>query len=210
MIPVPHYLKNNSKIIKHNKSNIQLSFICDCGCDTFSLYENDYTIEESKIIHSYEEEFSKIFKGSWDYTITRDDNGKLHHWRLYTPLGLYGFKKEVFPPQEPFFAFIKIVKVKCSHCQKEHILFDNRIHGYDGVFNKNTEDIMNYHSLFKQKYDNVRIEIKIENDPSLDVFIENTGIECNENQYSNAYGWISICAINHSKKRKIVYECETT
>ena len=179
-------------------------------CDTFSLYENTFTVEESKIIHLYEEKFTKTFKEIETYTITRDDNGKLHHWKLYTPFGIHGFKKEIYPPQEPFFASIKLIKVKCSCCKKDHILFDNRIHGYDGTFNEVAEDVINYKPLFKQMYNDARIEIKVENDPSLDDFIKNTGIECNENQYSNAYGYISIYTINHSNKRKIAYEFETS
>lgn len=210
MIPVPAYLKHNAVIIKQAKSWTQFSFFCNCGCRYFFVYENFLTKQEKDLLKPYEDALTDSLTGCWGSTMTINEDGTRHYWKLYTPLGLNGPKKEVFIPEIPSFLGISVVKVQCFLCGKEHILFDNRYHGYDGVTGVKIRKKLDYLPHFKHKCRTaVTIEIKVENDLSLPEFQENTGLEYDEAQYSNAFGWIAIYSVNSVGKRRKIFEAET-
>ena len=209
MIPIPEYLKENSINAKHTKTNIQFDFVCDCNNKEFYIFQNHLTKEEKEIVDEYNKEFEKAFKGSWTYTMESDDKGIIHYYRLYTPLGMYGPKKEVFPPETPSFAELNIIKAKCTHCGKEYVLFDSRYHGYDAVTNEESV-VSTYIPHFKQKRNSaLGVVIKVENDGSFEEFIDNTGEECDEEFYSNAFGSMSIYTVNSEGKKKKIFDAET-
>lgn len=209
MIPIPAYLRNNAVNSKQTRTNIQFDFVCNCGNEEFFIFQNHLTEEEQVIVAEYEKALSKAFKGSWTYTMETDEEGVMHYWRLYTPLEMYGPKKEVFPPEKPPFADVNVIKVQCAHCGKEYVLFDSRHHGYDAVTVDNS-DISAYVPFFKQKNRSpVRVVIKVINDSSLEEFIENTGEDCNEDFYSNAFGAISIYTVNCDGKKRKIFDAET-
>ena len=150
------------------------------------------------------------FSGCWGTTCTCDENGTLHRWKLLTPAGLDGPKEEVFISERPFFAMIAVAKIKCQHCGAEHLIFDNRCHGYSGMTDTHTQEELLYQPHFRPKCRNaVGIEIKVENDPSIEIFKENTGLSFTEEQYSNAFSWIKVYAINPDGKKSLILDFET-
>lgn len=210
MIPIPEYLKKNAINPKHTKENIQFEFVCDCNNKEFYIFQNYLTKEEKVIVNEYEKAFEKVFKGSWTYKMESDEKGIVHYWRVYTPLGMYGPKKEVFLPEKPAFAELNVIKAKCTHCGKEYVLFDSRHHGYDAVTNDESE-VSLYVPQFKQKGTSTfGVMIKVENDDSLEAFIKNTGEECDEAFYSNAFGAITIYTINSDGRKKVLFDAETS
>ena len=111
---------------------------------------------------------------------------------------------------KPWFSGIEVIKARCPICGNEIVLFDNRSCGYDGLTEDHTEEYMAYQPHFKLKGSSpVRIEVTIENDPSLDAFREATGMDCTEEYYSNAFSWIQIHGINEEGKRKKFFDSET-
>lgn len=211
MIPVPEYLRKNAKVVKNGKSWTQFAFACDCGCDSFVPYMNYYNAEEEKAMKPYYDVLDYLLSGEgWGSTCTIDEDGILHHWKLFTEAGLEGEKEEVFLPEEPFFAGITVVKIQCTHCGAEHIAFDSRYHGYDGVTGSRTEEVLNYQPHFRRKCTSaVGIEMKVENDPTFEDFRENTRVECGEGQYSNAFSWVRIYSVNSEGKRRMIFDAET-
>lgn len=206
MLPIPEYLRNNAINPKHTKTNIQFDFVCDCNNKGFYIFHNYLTKEEKEIVDEYYTVLAKTFKGSWTYTMELDDKGIVHYYRLYTPLGMYGPKKEVFPPKTPPFTEVNIIKAKCIHCGKEYVLFDSRYHGYDAVTSDESE-VSTYIPHFKQKRNPAfGITIKVGNDGSLEEFIENTGKECDEAFYSNAFGSITIYTKDNEGKKKKLFD----
>ena len=105
---------------------------------------------------------------------------------------------------------IAVVKIKCQHCGAEHLVFDSRYHGYDGITGNHTEEKVLYQPHFRSKgTEAVGIEIKIENDPSIESFQENTGLSFAEEQYSEAFSWIKIYAVKQNGKKHVILDYET-
>ena len=210
LIPVPAYLKEKTQIVSASNSWISLSLFCSCGCRAFIPYINCYTAEEELLMKPYYDALNYLLSGCPASTCTKDEDGTLHHWRLLTHAGLTGPKEEVFIPPKPFFAGITVVKVKCEICGAEHIVFDSRYHGYEGISSDHTQEELLYQPCFRPKCRSaLGIEIKVENDPSLEAFVENTGLQFTEEQYSNAYSWIKIYAVNPDGKKRMFFDHET-
>ena len=139
---------------------------------------------------------------------TRNEDGMLHHWKLTSPFT----KKEVILPEKPAFAGIMSMQAACSQCGRMHTVFDNRVHGYDAVFcneNANLEDEPHYQKRMTRDHLPRKIEIITENDETMEMFRDNTGIECDENTYSNAFGWIGAYAIDEKGKKTRILDWET-
>ena len=210
MIPVPEYLKGLASEESRKGTWLTFSVKCTCGNQHFIVFKNCQTKQEQEQMKPYNDALVDSVSGCWASTCTHDEDGTLHYWKLYTPLGLKGPKKEVFIPEAPPFAFVEVVKIVCSSCGKEHTLFDSRVHGYDGMISENQSAKMGYQPTFKKKCRTpVAIRVKIENDPTLDAFRENSGLDADELTYSNGFGWIGIYVTNSDGKSKKIFEFET-
>ena len=211
MIPVPAYLKKMAQNIKTRNNWTSFAVCCGCGSHAFIPYVNYLTPEEKRLMKPYYDSLDYLLSGCWGTTCTYNENGKLHRWKLLTPAGLDGPKEEVFISEQPFFAMIAVVKIKCQHCGAEHLVFDSRYHGYDGITGNHTEEKVLYQPHFRSKgTEAVGIEIKIENDPSIESFQENTGLSFAEEQYSEAFSWIKIYAVKQNGKKHVILDYETT
>ena len=156
----------------------------------------------------YERALHESLSGGYASFCTKDEDGTLHHWKFYTPF----IKKEVFLPEKPTFAGVMSMQTECSECGRMHVIFDNRIHGYDGVFCSESADLT-YVPYYKKRETRDKlprkIEIVTENDETIEAFRENTGIECDEAAYSNAFGWICVYAIDEKGKKSKILDFET-
>ena len=209
MILVPEYLKELAFDEIRKGTWLTFSVKCTCGNQHFLVFKNYQTKKEQEAMKPYNDALMD-FSGCWASTCTRDDDGTLHHWKLYTPLGLNGPKKEVYIPEPPPFAFVEVVKLVCDACGNEYILFDNRIHGYDGMTSEIQADKLSYKPTFKKKCRTaVAIKVKIENDPTLEEFRENSGLDADEATYSNGFSWIGIYVTNADGKTKKLFDFET-
>jgi hypothetical protein len=93
--------------------------------------------------------------------------------------------------------YFLIVKATCKKCNKEHLLFDADIHGWNG-FICHDEDESKAERLNEKEWncpdcnDNAFfIEIKINSQGKQD-FVEEAGEEYNPNDWINAFEWITI------------------
>ena len=109
----------------------------------------------------------------------------------------------------------EIVKVKCAKCGKEYILFDSRFHGYDATIpereSKYDGVVYDFAPIVwkKDKDGLATFTVKIQNDDSLEDFIENA-YETDEETYSNSFGWITIKVVNiKTKAKKTIIDIET-
>lgn len=210
MFPVPEYLKELACDESRKGTWLTFSVKCTCGNRHFIVSQNYQTKQEQEQMKLYNVALQKVMSSIWATACTRDEDGTLHYWKLYTPLGLKGPKKEVFIPEAPPFAFIEAIKILCSSCGKEYLLFDNRIHGYDGLFSENQAEKLAYHLSFREKCQTaVTISVKIENDLTLEEFRENSGLDADEVAYSNGFGRIGIYVTNSKGKTKKLFDYET-
>ena len=208
-VPIPNYLKQIAVFDKCKSNWTYFSIKCACGCNRFEVYENCLNKEEKALVKPYYDALEEIYADE-PRKITRDENGKMHYWRLFEPLkGLDGAHEEIIVPERPFFSGITVIKVKCTECGKEHIIFDNRLHGYDGMTGEKTREALEYEPHFKRKCkDIVSLYIKIENDESFEEFQENTDLVFSEEQYSDAFSWITIYKVNSLGKKTQIFDWE--
>lgn len=209
MIPVPEYLSYIAVFINNKKDCVNFSIQCPCGCNTFFVYENELTKEEKKEAKPFYDAMLYLHgNDGYGCSITVDENGTRHFWKLLSPDK--SKKEEVHIPPKPLYAGIVVIKAKCENCGREHILFDNRIHGYDGMTSDKTTDVLAHKLLFKQKSKHsFSITIKLENAPSLEDFNSQLGTNFDENQYSKAFSWIVIYGTNYNGVKKKLFDYET-
>ena len=110
---------------KERDKRISFGIKCTCGCEVFSLAKNTLSAEEKKAVEEVEKQEPNT---GWHnlYGITGED-GK-NHWYIRR---FFFWKKEIFFPEYPYYYGINVIKAVCSSCQKEILLFDNRLHGWD-------------------------------------------------------------------------------
>lgn len=207
-MPVPAYLKHLAVDATEHKTWTAFSLVCLCGCRRFHLYKNDYTSGEKKVIKPY-------FKAVEDYYykpkhIYYDENGVLHDEREVAP-GVY--REAVIPPA-PFFSTVKVYKALCASCGVEHLLFDNRYHGYDGMTAQGqSEELLSYQPHFRQikrrDGEAVGLLVKAENDETYLQFCENTALGFTEAQYADAFSWICVYTVDTAGKKRKVLDIET-
>ena len=208
---IPNYLKpiSYNETTKGDFTRFHLK--CGCGCKLFDVFESYLDKAEQKACKPHYDALTELCSGA--STCTVDDNGTVHHWKLFSS-DLNGPKQEVIVPPLPEFGSIHVVKIKCRQCGREYTLFDSRFNGYSGKFSVNvTDKALAYIPHFKQKKrrDNLPVEIRVsvEHDPSYEEFKQNTGIECPFEDYEDAYTWITIHAIDKSGKKIKMFEMET-
>lgn len=208
-MPIPNYLKDIAHSEQSKKRFTSFGLKCKCGNVLFDIYENYLTKEEKELCKPYYEALDYSITGGCSSFCTKDEDGKIHHWINLTH-NINGPKEEVFIPPAPICAHIHSIKIKCSECGKEYIIYDNRYHGYNGKFcNEANNEEKNYIPHYKQKKrrDNmpVQIRIEVEHDSSIEEFRKNTDIVCTFEDYTESFTWLVIYTIdNQGKKRKII------
>ena len=204
----PKSIENILSITKEKRGEIECDVVCECGSAHFIGYKNVIVRSEEEAAYeaaynSFNEKYSCIRFG--------DENGVSY---LYGMKGLFG--EEILEKFEcKQLDSTEIVKVKCAECGKEYILFDSRFHGYDATI---PERECKYDSVVydfapivwkKDKDGLATFTVKIQNDDSLEDFIENA-YETDEETYSNSFGWIMIKAVNiKTKAKKVLLDMET-
>ncbi len=214
-VPIPNHIKHLSTVENQNKTWTQFSLNCSCGCRDFFVFQNYLNKEEKSLEDPYYKALELLYgnkrpRGS-TVEFIKDDDGTLHRWILYEPeLGWEGRCEEIFVPPLPYFSLITVIKIKCTECDKEHIVFDSRSHGYDGMTSEHNKEALEYKPNFRLKCKTpVSISVKIENDESLEEFKKNTNLDFTEEQYSNSFSWIIIYKIDEKGKKTKIFDWET-
>jgi len=205
---IPAYLRHISREIRVKGDRTTFALVCTCGNERFDLFHNKFTKEEQAEYDRYIAEDERVFRGSYASMCTREEDGRLRHWKFVAP----GIKIEVFPPEMPPFAMVVSWRARCSACGGEHLIFDSRFHGYDGVFcsdGENGDYMPRYVQRLTRDKAPRRVEITTENDETLEQFKENTGIDCDYDAYSNGFGWISISTVDEKGRKTKLLDHES-
>ena len=204
----PKYIENILSITKEKRGEIECDVVCECGARHFVGYKN--VIARSAEEAAYEAAYN-AFNDKYSRIRFGDENGVSY---LYAMKGLFG--EEILEKFEyKQLDSTEIVKVKCAKCGKEYVLFDSRFHGYDAIIpereSKYDSVVYDFAPIVwkKDKDGLATFTIKIQNDDSLEDFIENA-YETDEETYSNSFGWITIKATNiKTKAKKVLLDMET-
>lgn len=204
-VPIPHYLKDIAILEKQKDTWVHFYIKCSCGSDRFLVYENYLNKEEKALEKPYYDKLTEIYCSNSPRITTKDENGKIHYWKA-----LEDSKEEIVIPEKPYFSGITVIKAKCADCGKEHLIFDSRIHGYDGITSEETKEAMDYEPHFRSKCKGiVSLSLKIENSESFEEFSEDFDLGFNEEQYSNAFSWLMIYKTDEKGKKTKIFDYET-
>lgn len=202
-INVPSRLQNSikDKIIKNNTLTCNIK--CpSCDSDTFHVFNNDLSDQiNENVINEFLKKHPLL-----SYEINRDKNNRLFLRGLLFDIPV---TKKIYITQIQNVTYEKVVKAKCSNCDKEIILFDSKQDGYDAVIDK-LEDKMKKSLKFKAvtKYPQ-KINLKINNFKTFDEFKKETEL-LDINDYYNGYASIIITLINpKTNKKQIILNEET-
>lgn len=197
---MPNYLNKFAYNIQKKSQSISFMIKCECNTKEFQLLENEESREEKE----KRKEFDELMK-EYDGGAYSDKNGNIF---LCSKDFLGIGRKKIQLPDSIIPFQIKVVKALCSHCGKEIILFDNRLHGYDAIVdppNNLSEDLK--FSVIRTNKKNSEILVKIRNDLSIEEYIETMKGTFME-RYAEAFSDISIYSITDGRK-KLIFEEET-
>lgn len=162
---------------------------CPCGCELFALFRNAYTPDEQAVLDAYNKECGRLLGHGAVYGAS-DADGTVHTYRRRFGL----FRQEIILPECPSFSDITVIKAICANCGTEHLLFDNRLHGYDALTEAETDSASYEVTLYRplvQKPHIVWIRLEWDDDPE-------------------RFGWIGIAVSASAKgRRRWVFEAET-
>lgn len=214
-IPVPQYIRDLATDIVCEKETLSCKIKCSCGCTAFTVYKN--IIEKSPELLAGDRAFKEFVRRNRHRKYFCNFEGEN---AIFYRKNIFGKKTDitVVPAEVVMGDNSEVFKIKCQDCQKEYVLFDSRKHGYDGAFcaqeDKWSQKYSNVEYTFSQldfeKDSNSVVEITytVMNDESLEIFMENTGIETDEDGYSNGFSWLTITGKLLDKKGKEVEICD--
>lgn len=191
---IPSYLKDIGKEIHSNKESTKIKIICTCGCEEFKLFKKKKSKEYIKLEKEYEKQFIKEFGRGFE--MQSDLNGQVFIIKRNI-FGKIVKKIEVKKLDIPLFK--NFISAKCSSCCREYILFDENIHGYDAIIEKNQGGTI----VESKQYSDESQKIE------LIVYYNDDNEEENINDLSVAFGRIKIIKITNNKKITYCdFECE--
>ena len=209
-VPIPEYLKSIAKNEKVKSSNIVFDIVCECNNSEFLVFQNkknEDDVKKEKIFHERTKNWLSMErwtdkKTGIQYVVKRN---------------LFGLITDKIPIDEvpTDLNFHEIIKIKCSKCDNEYVIFDNKKHGYDalveGEKSENLEIEFTQKKFRSSETHLSKIIVEVFNDTSLNQFIENTGLDFTAEQYSNAFSDISIYGfvVDLNDKKIVLYTEET-
>ncbi len=211
---LPPQLKDIAIDVVQDKQTVHCQIKCLCGCETFSVYKS---VHEETPFEAYEKSL-KLPIFTLDGRI--DKNGRRYTiWRTFfgIPIGKR-YDDELFLPNGTI-CYSDIIKIRCTECGHEYIIFDGDKHGYDALTTviKNLSNAINFQNDYeKQKYKTLRkccgVEVAIRNDNSyeeIEEIFKVHNLPLTYEQYVNAFSWFTVCAVVDGKAR-VIFDMETS
>ena len=187
---IPQYLRALISRVKERRGKLTLSVCCSCGCNTFTILQNERPEKDV--------DFPQVK----EIVRSRDTSGE----EILLLKDKFGRPKQIVPIDDVIDELVYVVYAKCSNCGTDSVIFDNRRYGYHAMFfpNPAEEDL----ALIPITITPHQIEIVIINEFTYEEFIEESETEVSEDEYSNAFSYIGIYSITR-RVRKLIFEEET-
>lgn len=124
---VPRHLRRLAGEIKQTAYSVEMRLRCPCGCECFRVEKNAWTEAEKRAMEAHEAALKKVICG---YSFRRLPDGRFQHRRNL--FGLIPLRWKYFDmPQAPCWWDVQCIRIICTACQAEHLVFDSRLHGYE-------------------------------------------------------------------------------
>lgn len=210
MIPIPTHLREMAESADGHGEKLCFFLRCPCGETLFTLEESDLSPKEKAAERAHEKAVKTLFSDCpYGFSLTYDGEN-FHYWKHLSEAKEKGEKEEIPVPPGSHFTSHTVVRCRCSSCGRSSVLFDGRLHGYDAVTAEEAVDAQDDVLFFRQRTRKpIRLQVEIENDPDLETFRANTGLDFDEDQYAEAFSWITIRSVSPLGKKKVLFEYET-
>lgn len=210
MVPIPTHLREMAAEAEEFGEKLRFFLRCPCGETLFTLEESDLPPKEKAAERAHEKAVKTLFSDCpYGLSLTYDGKG-VHYWKHLSEAKENGEKEEIPVPPGPQFTLHTVVRCRCSSCGRSSVLFDSRLHGYDAVTAEDPLEAQDDVLFFRQRTRKpVRLQIEIENDPDLESFRTNTDLDFDEEQYAEAFSWITIRIVFPLGKKKVLFEYES-
>ena len=140
---IPHHLRAVADVIACRGSEMTMQLVCPCGCASFTVWENADTPEQAALRAEFE-----AASGVRTVRAKPEKNGREQRYRRqFGQILPERFALGFCPPE----LTLQRLAVRCAGCGAETVVFDNRMHGYDGAV-CGTELSPEFVSLMKQKF----------------------------------------------------------
>ena len=205
MLPVPRHLRHIAGDTKHTSYSAEVTLRCPCGCERFRIEKSAWTEDERRRMEAYDKKLAKLVCG---YTCRKLPNGQ--HQRRRNLFGLLPLRWQNFDmPEAPAYWDVQCIRVICEACGAIHVVFDSRLHGYEGWAAEWPEETMAYQPRWRSAAQGAKpVTVLIEN-RDFDIFLEDNP-DITPEDCSDLYENITICYTADNGKAREVFFRETT
>ncbi len=177
---------------------VRFAVKCSCGGREFYVWKNTPTQK------SEEQKAFEAFAGrcKWrSYYVRREEDG------------LVAYRKNLFGkvvdrakvPEDADGA--TVVRIRCAACQREFVLYDSRVQGYDSVMDEGDHADLpapDAWTAVPRSGEALELSVRVWNDLPFEEFAEDYGEGATPEVYAEAFSWIEISGRREGQKRKIV------
>ncbi len=189
---IPSYLQEISDVKFEDDNHSKLCIRCTCGFDKFLLFVKRKTKEDIQV----EKDLEKRFRKEWGNRVEMQSNSDGEVFLVRKNIFGKVTKKRKFS-EICAKTYKEYICIKCAFCEREYVLFDERIHGFDGCLNHDCVS-----ALDQIHYSNDTFKLNIDLNYNIEIFEDDTLTD-----KSIAFDRIQIYKTNGSKKVKIL-DCE--
>lgn len=135
-IPIPQYLNKVAFAEAQKGKLLYMKIKCPCGCEKFEVYKGSAETNSAEVKAWYkkrEQYFNSFKEKIYGYSFRNDENGFYETGLALVDNG----KRQIYVGRfyykdKPDSIVNNVLKIKCTECGEEYILFDNSRYGYDG------------------------------------------------------------------------------
>ncbi len=203
-LPVPRHLRHLAGEVRQTSYSTEVKLCCPCGCERFRIEKSAWTADEQRRMEAYEAALKKLVLG---YTCRRLPDGQ--HQRRRNLFGMIPLRWQNFDmPEAPGYWDVQCIRVICEACQAVHMVFDSRLHGYEGWAAEWPEDTRTWQPNWRRAAQSTGIvTVRVES-RDFDVFLEESP-ELTPEDCSDLYENISIRYTADNGKSREVFSRET-
>lgn len=201
---LPDYLNEIADEVRETEHEVTFISKCLCGNKNFIIAKNRVENDENNPFDDYWNS-RKVPIFSLCSAVDKKNGKEYTYGTTFFGIRVGKFYNEDIPEIDR----TRILKIKCSECGKQFILFDSRYHGYDAISEKERLQIKSDKEyIFSWGRTSGEVKVKINNDLTLTEFLEEFKTSCVSKDYPNAFTNIIVYHIINGKKKK-VFEEET-
>ena len=137
---LPSHLRSLAADPVRDVDSLTMTLRCPCGCTRFRLEEATHNTAEQAAIDEWLAAERALYKGHI-FRMRKDASGQKVLMRRRFFFGRWEPVKPLLPPP-PCYMDVLALRGTCRSCGKTHLIYDNRVHGFDALIGEYTGEAM--------------------------------------------------------------------